>query len=149
MDKSIIARAQELVAHSNAQMTLEQAIAESIFERFDGDGKRIAYYMAGQVKNWTKAIRKASYDVPEHPTLFDVPQVIIVTSPDGDVAWPIDIAPAKVVGQWWTEGEQYHGGQHRRFRLGKERHFSLPMDPDKGYKEQVNAISETVEENDK
>lgn len=142
MDRSLIARAQEILATSPHKMTTEDAIADAIYERFDGDGKLIARYMATQIKGWAKQLRKNSYEVPEHPTLFDVPATIIVTSPTGDIAWPLGEAPAAIVGQWWTEGEQHHGSQHRRFKKGKQRHFAAGLDPERNYMEQAKALEQ-------
>lgn len=120
MDKTIVARAQQIAESApERRMLITEAAAAAIIERFDGDAKRIAAFAAEVAQSKFKDIRKNTYELPDEPTLFDVPSDIVITTPEGDLFILGDEATPPQIRQWITEGAQFHGSQHKKFkRLG-------------------------------
>src|SRR5262249_12652255 len=61
--------------------------------------------------------RQRTYQLPEQQTLaFEVPSVIAITSPEGDLIIRRDDATTDQVRQWAKEGLQYTSAQRLRFK---------------------------------
>lgn len=139
-DRSLIARAEEIALKTPGKITTEAALAEAIRERYDNNPKLMAEFAAGMMRGALKDIRKNTYQLGEQPTLFDVPQTIVVSTPEGDLLIAKDDATAGQVEQWLREGSQWHNQQGERFSRLLDRHRAAKFDLEANYVEQVKAL---------
>jgi hypothetical protein len=140
MDKSLVARAQEMAANSPEKITAEESLAQAILERFDDDPKLIARYFADAVKGWTKELRVRTYTLPEQATLFSIPETIAIITDEGDLLIPADLATAGQVRQWVREGRRHHKSQEKKFARFDAQLKSLELNPKENYKDQLRAL---------
>lgn len=141
-DRSLIARAEEIALGTGEKITTERALAEAIAERFDNNPKLMAEFAAGMMRGALKEIRKNSYQLSEQPTLFDVPQSIVISTPEGDLLIKKESATAGQVEQWLREGSQWHNQQGKRFASLLQRHQAAGFDLEANYVDQVKALPE-------
>lgn len=141
IEKSLIARAQEMAADGpDARVQATVALTSAILERFGDDPKRIAEAWALKEAGSLKQARVNSYKQPDHPTLFDVPATIVITSDAGDLFIKSDQATVAEVAQWVAEGLKWHTGQTKSFTRLKERLDEAALDPAANYMQAVRAI---------
>lgn len=139
MDRSLIARAQEIIA---AEGTIQgrDALKRAILERYAGDINALAEALVDSNASGMKDLRRRTYVLPEQPTLFDVPAVIGISTPLGDLYIAAADATAGQVAQWAREGEQWHGGQHRQFKKFAQSFTDLALDLSRNYREQLKEL---------
>lgn len=139
MDRSLIARAQEIIA-AEGTIAGRDALKRAILERYAGDLDALADALVDSNVSGMKDLRKRTYVLPEQATLFDVPAVIGIGTPLGDLYIKAEDATAGQVQQWAREGEQWHGGQHRHFRRFAQSFADLGLDPSRNYREQLKEL---------
>lgn len=117
-------RAHEIVRTSQDPIAVTAAVQQALKEQFGDDIEAVREIAAALMAGTLKDLRRTSYDLPEEsgqPALFDIPQVIVVSTPDGDLAVPKAQAETGHVRQWQREGQQHHSVQLSRFkRFGKD-----------------------------
>lgn len=140
MDRSIIARAQEFIARSASPITSREALKQALAERYASDPEGLLNFAVDGGVSAMRDLRKRTYDLPEQPGLFDLPPVIGISTPLGDLFIHLDDATAGQVGQWAREGEQHHGSQHKRFKAIRGQIKESALDPSENFKAQLRAI---------
>jgi hypothetical protein len=140
MDRSIIARASELVARGDKPVPASEALKQALDERCHGDYGLALELLVVEGRSRLKDARQRTYALPEQPTLFDLPSVIAITTPLGDLFIPSDMATAGQVEQWAREGQQHHGSQHKRFKAMAAQLKGLGFDESENYQEQVRSL---------
>lgn len=139
-DKTLIARVQQLASESDGKRTIHDLLKQALRERFRDNDEGLLDFAAQASGGVLKTLRQRSYDMPEEWTLFDLPSSIVITSPLGDLIIPNETATAGEVDQWLTEGEQYHGSQHQRFKSRRKAMKSAQLDPSRNYMEQLKEL---------
>lgn len=123
LDRTIQLRAQEIAHNSAGPINLTEAIKQAFLERYR-DLDSLAGAAAQLGASSLKGVRLRTFDLPEENgqgTLFDIPQWIGISTPEGDLLIPKDQANLGEVRQWTKEGQQHHSTQQLRFkRFGKE-----------------------------
>lgn len=117
-DRSIQIRAQEIVNSSPTPIHTLDAVKQALRERYhdlDAMTEAAASIMAASMKGLRKRTYELS-DSDDQGSLFDVPPVIGVTTPEGDLLIPKDQANTGHVRQWTREGLQHHATQRMRFK---------------------------------
>lgn len=145
MEKSLIARANELANASKDPVELEQSLVNALLERHGHDAMALARAWAHQERSQLSQIRKRSYHLPKDPTLFDLPPVIVIQTPDGDLLLPEGTRLGKHVKQWVREGKRYHKSQRTRFEKIAEKVEALDCGDDDNYDEAIRAIRSVPE----
>lgn len=140
MERQIIARATELAANAGEPVPAAVALRRALDERCGGDYQAAMDMLVGEGLSKMKDARQRTYNLPEQPTLFDLPAVIAVTTPLGDLFVPADMATAGQVEQWAREGQQHHGSQHKRFKAISSQLKDLSLDPSENYRQQVASL---------
>jgi hypothetical protein len=118
VDQSLRLRAQEIITSSPDGMTTRQGMKRALAERFKDDPAGLLEFAAAAGCVGMKDLRKRTYDLPEpgEGVLFDLPQIIGVSTPEGDLLVPREKATLGQVRQWTREGSQHHATQKLRFR---------------------------------
>lgn len=121
-DRALSLRAQEIISASADGMTTAQAMEAVLRERFAGDPDGLLKWAASVGSSGLKGIRKRTYEIPDlfQGTLIQIPQVIGVTTPEGDLLIPRDKATLGQVRQWAREASQHHSVQKLRFKRFRE-----------------------------
>lgn len=128
---SLKLRAQEIIAASPGGITTQEALKKALAERYKNDPDGLLEYAAGASSNFLKDLRKRTYELPDPDlTLFNIPQVIGISTPDGDLILTRDSAVLGHVRQWGREGQQHHGTQKLRFKRFNEKLEHLKDEPD-------------------
>lgn len=119
---SIQLRVQEVINNSPAGITARSALLVVLAERFKDDAAGLLEYAASVSESSVKGLRKRTYELPENgDALFEIPPVIGISTPDGDLFVPRETANLGQVRQWVREGDQHHSTQSLRFkRFGAE-----------------------------
>lgn len=141
MDRSVIARASELAAAGTQPVPAVEALRQALKERCGGSYERAIDMLVNEGRSKLKDARQRTYTLPEQPTLFDLPSVIAITTPLGDLFVPSEMATAAQVEQWAREGQQHHGSQHKRFKAMASQLKDLGLDPSENYRQQIAGIT--------
>lgn len=140
MDRHIIARATEIATNEGQPIAETAALRRALDERCGGDYALALDLLVTEGRSKMKDARQRTYTLPEQPTLFDLPQVIAVTTPLGDLFLPADMATAGQVEQWAREAQQHHGSQHKRFKAMAQQLKGMALDPSLNYRDQVREL---------
>lgn len=140
MERQIIARATELAATGGKPIASADALRQALDERCGGDYQAALDMLVNEGRSKLKDARQRTYNLPEQPTLFDLPAVIAISTPLGDLFIPSDMASAGQVEQWAREGQQHHGSQHKRFKAIASQLKDLALDPSENYRQQVASL---------
>jgi hypothetical protein len=144
MDRSLIARAQQIIAEATEQITGRDALRQAVHEKYQNNPEALLDAFVDASMSGLRELRKRTYELPDSPTLFDLPSVIGVRSPDGDLYVHLQDATAGQVQQWASEGEQYHGSQRRRFKAIRKQVKEL--DSAENFQSQVRALASKVDQ---
>lgn len=122
IDRTLQLRVQEVINASPIPIAARDALKQVLLERYKSIDE-LAEAAATIGMSSLKSLAKSTYSLPEHDqaSLFDVPGVIAIRTPQG----PLFIAKAQAeleqVRQWLKEGDQHHSTQRLRFkRANKE-----------------------------
>lgn len=149
LDRSLSARAHEIIhirATSGTPVTADEAIREALHERCGGDYTKLLEMAAGFAGGFAREAKKTTYQLPEQASLFDLPAVIAVSTPLGDLFIQSDDATAGQVDQWSRDAMQFHGSQHKRFKTFRANFKSLDLDPSDNYKSMLKSIRAEAEQ---
>lgn len=124
IDRGILLRADEITRTSGEPISVKAALGRAIRERFGTDPEALIEAFASLAAGQLRGLRRSTYDLPDDDgqgSLFDIPQLIVVTTAEGELAVPKAQAETGHVRQWQKEGQQHHSVQLTRFkRLGKD-----------------------------
>src|SRR6266536_1579478 len=116
---TVQARAQEISCNSPAPITVRAACRQALQELYGNDPAALLEAAATMAAGAMTGLRQRTYELPEQLTLTsDIPGVIGITTPDGDLIIPRSEATAGQVRQWNREALQHHSTQrlrHKRF----------------------------------
>ena len=140
MDRHLIARANELATQGSGPVAAGDALRKALDERCGGDYGKALDLLVDEGRSKLKDARKSTYTIPEQPTLFDIPAVIAITTPLGDLFIPRELATNGQVDQWLREGEQHHGSQHKRFKSMRAARAELELDPSENHVESLRSL---------
>ena len=118
-DRSIQLRAQEIALESATPITDVEAVEAALRERYGSDIEALYKAAARVGASALKGLKRAGWDIPEGDgqiALFDTPPVIVVSTPQGDLAVPKAQQTTDHARQWTKEGLQYHSAQTTRFK---------------------------------
>jgi hypothetical protein len=149
IDQTIKLRAQQILNSSSGPMLIRDAILKAL-EESKYTTEQLREMLATVASTSMKGLKQRTFDLPE-PTgqlsLFDIPQVIGITTPQGDLLIPKDQATLDEVGQWTREGLQHHETQALRFRRAKDDVALLDdLDGDIGWTEARKSLPERKRE---
>jgi hypothetical protein len=114
---TIQARAQEIIQASTQPIAVREACKQALAELYGGDATALLEAAATFAAGAMSDLRQRTHHLPEQPTLaFDIPGLIGITSPDGDLFVRRQDATTGQVRQWLKEGLQHHSAQRLRFR---------------------------------
>lgn len=121
IDRSIQLRAQEIANTSSEPITTVAAVKQALRERFGDDIDALYDAAATSAVGALRSLKGSTHHLPPQDGLFDIPQVIVVSTEDGDLVVPKAQASTGHVRQWQREGQQHHSVQLTRFkRFGKD-----------------------------
>lgn len=131
-DRALNVRAFEVLNASHNGMTTRQAMEVVLRERYADDFDGLLSFAASAGAGGLKGIRKRTYEIPDlfQGALFQIPTVIAVTTPDGDLIVPREVASLGQVRQWAREGSQHHATQALRFKRLREQLDALKEESD-------------------
>jgi hypothetical protein len=143
--KSLAVRAMQIATTADGNTYTAEALAQALIERFDNDPKLIAEALAGMMKSAAKSIKGGTSQLPAQATLFDVPELIAISTPIGDLLIHGEDATTGQSRQWGAECEQWHKQQAKRFtkwngRLDAEIE-SGALDPKLNHRQQLRALT--------
>lgn len=115
----LVLRTQEIIAQSK-EISGREAVEVALRERFDGNFDQLLKFAAG-LTSVLKKLSKSTYELPDQPTLMDIPQTIVVNTDEGPLFVDRQQAQLGHVRQWVSDGLQHHASQKYRFgRLTKD-----------------------------
>lgn len=115
----LIVRAQEIISGSDG-MSVNKAVEMALRERFD-DYDKLIQFAAASMTTVARALKKSTYELPDSPTLFDIPATIFVDDDNGGFFVARDRAELGMVRSWAESGERHHAVQRFRFkRMNKQ-----------------------------
>lgn len=124
----LVLRTQEIIAKSK-EIGGRDAVKIALRERFGQDIEQLLDFTASTV-GVLKKLSRATYELPDQATLFDIPQTIVINTDEGPLFIGREQAQLGQVRQWVSEGLQHHSAQKYRFgRLAKDLK-SLDSQPD-------------------
>ena len=144
MDRSLVARTQQIIVDATGQVTSRDALRQAVVERYGSDVDALIDAFVAASMSGLRELRKRTYELDEGPTLFNLPSVIGVTTADGDLFVHLNDATAGQVQQWAAEGEQYHGSQRSRFKAIRKQVAEL--DSAENYQSQVRALASKADQ---
>lgn len=109
----LVLRTQEIIAQSK-EISGRDAVKAALRERYDGNFDQLLDFAVG-LTGVLKKLSKATYELPDHPTLMDIPRVIVVNTDEGPLFIDRDQAQLGQVRQWAVDGFQHHSTQKYRF----------------------------------
>jgi hypothetical protein len=116
---TVQARAQEISCSSLTPITVREACKRALHELYGNSPEALLDAAATLAAGAMSGLRQRTYELPEQATLTsDIPGVIGITTPDGDLIIPKAEATAAQVRQWNKEALQHHSTQrlrHKRF----------------------------------
>lgn len=114
---TIQARAQEITHNSPQPVNVRDACKQALNELYGNDPVALLEAAATFAAGAMSGLRKSTYHLPEQAQLaFDIPGVIAITTPDGDLIIRSTDATAAQARQWAREGLQYTSTQRLRFK---------------------------------
>lgn len=117
---TVQARAQEISCNSIAPITVREACKRALFELYGDSPEALLEAAATLAASTMAGLRQRTYELPEQATLTsDIPGVIGITTPEGDLIIPRAEATVEQVRQWNREALQHHSTQrmrHKRFQ---------------------------------
>ncbi len=123
LDQTLKLRAQEIIEKASGPILVADALEQAIVERKLSQAELVKM-LAALGANLMKGLRVESYQLPERTghqlSLFDVPAVIGITTPQGDLLVSKDVANLGEVRQWIREGERHHSVQLLRFNRAEQ-----------------------------
>lgn len=127
---SIMLRVQEVINNSAEGVTTRQALIQALAERYKDDVAGLLEYAASSAESSLRGLRKRTYELPETDALFEIPPVIGIATPDGDLFVPRESANLGQVRQWLREGDRHHATQSLRFKRFRTEIEPLKEEPD-------------------
>lgn len=124
---SIQLRVQELINSTQEPITDHEALKRVLAERYKDDPDGLLEYATSMGRTALRGLRKRTYELPEQDGLFEIPPVIAISTPDGDLFMAREQANFDQVVQWIREGLQHHSTQNLRFER-----FRLAVEPLRG-----------------
>lgn len=119
-DRTLQLRAQQIVNDSAEPISIRAAMRQALLERYKDDFDGLVDMASAVSASSMNGLRKRTYELPEdEDTLFDIPSLIVVSTPDGDLFVPRDQADTSHTRQWVIEGRRYHSVQTGRFERFK------------------------------
>lgn len=116
----LVLRTQEIIAQSK-EIGGRDAVKIALREKFGDNFDQLLDFAAGLTAGVLKKLSKATYELPDDPTLMDIPQTIVINTDDGPLFMDRQQAQLGHVRQWISEGLQHHSAQKYRFsRLAKD-----------------------------
>lgn len=112
---SIMLRVQEVINASVEPITAHDAMKKVLAERFKDDPAGLLEYAASVGESSLRGLRKRTYELPEGDALFELPQVIGIATPEGDLFLTREQASFEQALQWIREGRRHHSTQSLRF----------------------------------
>jgi hypothetical protein len=109
----LVLRTQEIIANSK-EISGRDAVKAALRERYDGNFDQLLNFAVG-LTGVLKKLEKATYELPDQPTLMDIPRVIVNKTDDGPIFLDRDQATMEQVHSWATDGLQHHSTQKYRF----------------------------------
>lgn len=124
---SLRLRAQEILLQHPEGMTTRAAMRQALEERFRDDPTGLLEYATGASDSLLRGLRQRTYELPEidEATLFDIPPVIGISTPEGDLLISADLATLGQVRQWHREATQHIATQ--RLRRRRFQHQTLEL----------------------
>jgi len=114
---TVQARAQEISCSSPTPITVRDACKQALRELYGNNPDALLEAAATLAAGAMSGLRQRTYQLPEQATLTsDIPGVIGITTPDGDLIIPRPEATAAQVRQWAKEAMQHHSTQRLRFK---------------------------------
>lgn len=114
---TVQARAQEISCNSPTPITVREACKQALRELYGNNPDALLDAAATLAAGAMSGLRQRTYQLPEQLTLTsDIPGVIGITTPDGDLIIPKSEATAAQVRQWAKEAMQHHSAQRLRFK---------------------------------
>lgn len=114
----LIIRTQEIIAASDG-ISVNTAMEMALRERYD-DYDKLVQFAASSLTSVARQLKKSTYELPDTPTLFDIPATIFVDDDNGGFFVSSDRAEIGMVRAWARDGERHHAAQRYRFkRLNK------------------------------
>jgi hypothetical protein len=116
---TVQARAQEIIFSSPKTITLREGCRQALHELYGSNPEALLEAAATLAAGAMSGLRQRTYDLPEQNQLTlmpDIPGIIGITSPDGDLFVLKPEATHGQVRQWAKEGLQLHSTQRLRFR---------------------------------
>lgn len=114
----LVLRTQEIIAQSK-EISGRDAVKAALRERYNGNFDQLLDFTVS-LTGVLKKLSKSTYELPDHPTLMDIPQTIVINTDEGPLFIGRDQAQLGQVRQWVFEGLQHHSAQKYRFgRLSK------------------------------
>src|SRR6266700_1473191 len=116
---TVQARAQEISCNSSKPITVREACRQALHELYGNNPDALLEAAATLAAGAMSGLRQRTYELPEQATLTsDIPGIIGITTPEGDLIIPRAEAAAGQVRQWNREALQHHSTQrlrHKRF----------------------------------
>ena len=109
----LVLRTQEIIANSK-EISGRDAVKAALRERYDGNFDQLLNF-AVSLTSVLRKLEKATYELPDHPTLMDIPRVIVVKTDEGPLFVDREQASWEQVHSWATDGLQHHSTQKYRF----------------------------------
>jgi hypothetical protein len=145
INRSIIARANEIATASAEPIEMADALMRSVVEHVTTLDVAQAI-IRDQAMSAAKKVGTLLRTIDEQPTLWDLPSHIVNRTEHGDLIIPAAQATVAQALQWATEVEEQGQAQARR---GAALHRAithvvetLDLDPDGPYREQIRAIGD-------
>lgn len=138
--RSLHARTMEIVKAHPDGIHSSIAFRQAVDELCGGSYDRAIDILSGEWSGKLRDAKKSVYVLPEDPTLFDIPEWIVIATPLGDYWVEKERATAGQVEQFFREGEQWHGGQHKRFKAKHKQVKELGLDQSRPYMEQIREL---------
>jgi hypothetical protein len=118
---TVQARAQEISCSSLTPITVRDACKQALHELYGNNADALLDAAATLAAGTMSGLRQRTYQLPEQVTLTsDIPGVIGITTPDGDLIIPRSEATAAQVRQWGREAVKHHSTQRLRFKRFNE-----------------------------
>lgn len=124
----LILRTQEIISQSK-EISGRDAIKAALRERYSGNFDQLLDFAVG-LTNVLKKLSKSTYELPDHPTLMDIPQTIVVNTEEGPLFVRSDEAEVGHVRQWISDGLQHHSTQKYRFSRMAKQLKTIENEPD-------------------
>lgn len=139
-DRHIAARAMQIAQQSNGSVYWADACKQAIRERCGDNVEMILDLAVQSFGRMAKEYKKSQYNLPEQATLFDVPELLMLATPLGELMVHREEATAGQVQEWVDAGERHHGSQHKAFKAKRKQLRELDLDPSRNYLEQLKEL---------